>query len=537
MSKPRPRKRPNIVLVIADHVAFAGHYRAQFEGAYDYHWPNLERIAKQGVWFDKAYAITPICTPSRASLLTGKRADKHGMRWNCEYPIPDNRKEFREDEILFPQALSRAGYDCHYFGKWHCGTNRGPEDYGIKGWSLPEYGNVYRSDTYKSYLEQLGEEQPKCRIDHHLMRPKLDGTEVLMDPDEPWDYMDGAGVLLGSPEVQEQFFVTNLACEQLRKLANEEREEPFLLVTSLWGPHHPYYPSQDYVDMVNPDDIAPYPSFAEDLKDKPLRYRVHRDLRCLHRASERWHDWKTWQTVLARCYAAGLQTDAAIGRLYDCLTETGLAEDTLFIVTADHGDGIASHGGGWDKYSTFTEEVGRVPLVMHWPSQIDAGAKVEDPVNLLDMTATMLSAGGVDQDGLHPLSLDGEDLLPFIRGEAKRDAMICDHFGHSGDVSYQKILYYEGWKYVSVWGDDDELYDLNTDPYELSNLIDDPSTSERQNQMRDLIIDHLQSRRKERAEWHKPEFLERGVVFSSPEWPREETLHLFKLKTQQGYET
>ncbi|MCV6576504.1 MAG: sulfatase-like hydrolase/transferase [Cohaesibacter sp.] len=542
MSNSASPKRPNIVLVIADHVAFAGHYRASFDGAYAYHWPHLERIAKQGAWFDKAYAITPICTPSRASMLTGKRADKHGMRWNCEYPIADNRKEFREDEILFPQALAAVGYDAYYFGKWHCGSDKGPQDYGIKGWSLPEYGNVYRSNTYKNYLKSLGEEQPKCRIDHHLMRPQLDGTEVLMDPDEPWDYMDGAGVLLGNPEVQEQFFVTNLACEQLRHLAdrpdaNAPDKEPFLLVTSLWGPHHPYYPSELYADQINPDEIGPYPSFADDLTDKPLRYRVHRDLRCLHRASERWKDWSTWQTVLARCYAAGLQTDAAIGRIYECLQETGLAEETLFIVTADHGDGIASHGGGWDKYSTFTEEVGRVPLVMHWPGQIAAGTKVSDPVNLLDMTATMLSAGGVDLETLHPLSLDGEDLLPFIGGQARRDVMICDHFGHSGDVSYQKILYMDGWKYVSVWGDEDELYDLEADPYELTNRITDQTTFARQKAMRDVIIDHLESRRAERAAWHKPEFLERGVVFSSPEWPREETLHLFKLKTQQGYET
>ena len=529
-------QKPNIVMVLADHVAFAGHYG---ESRYPYRWPNLENIGKQGAWFDAAYAITPVCTPSRASFLTGKRPDKHGLRWNGEYPIPYNRREFRDDEILYPELLESAGYDNYYYGKWHCGVDKTASDYGLTGWSLPEYGNLYACDAYKAYLKRIGEPQPVCRIDHHLLRPELDGTDVLMDPDEPWDFMDGAGILQGAPEVQEQFFVANLAVDRLRQLAEAGYggEQPFSMVISLWGPHHPYYPSQAFADLVNPEDIPLYPSFAETLDDKPIRYRVQRDLRCQHRAFERWPDWTIWQTVLARCYAAGLQTDAAIGLIADCLAETGLAENTLFIVTADHGDGIASHGAGWDKYSTFTEEVGRIPLVMRWPGHIPAETRISSPVNLLDVTATLLDAAGVDASSRHPLSPDGESLLPFTTGAAGREQMICDHFGHSGDVSFQKILYRDGWKYVSVWGDEDELYHLDTDPYELENRIDDASTGPLQQAMRDIIIEHIEARRAERRKWHPPEFWEDGIVFSSPEWPREETLHLYKLKVQQGYET
>lgn len=538
--KTNKKSQPNIILILADHVAFEGHYA---NDRFHYRWPNLEKLAKKGAWFENAYAVTPVCTPSRASLLTGKRPDKHGMRWNCEYPIPDNRKEFRDDEIIFPQALKKAGYDNYYYGKWHCGTKRGPKEYGLKGWSLPEYGNVYRSDEYKKYLKRIGEEQPSCLIDHHLMRPKLDGTTVLMDPDEPWDYMDGVGKLLGSSEVQEQFFVANLAIDALKDIADKnnrkdkERTSPFSMVVSLWGPHHPYYPSEEYAEKINPADIPKYPSFDDDLSNKPLRYRIHRDLRCLHRAYERWSDWKTWQTVLARCYAAGLQTDAAIGRIIKALEKTGLDENTIIIVTADHGDAVASHGGGWDKYSTYTQEVGKIPLVMKWLGEIPQGVKIPSPVNLMDVTATMLSVANVDKDNLHPLKLDGENLIPFTNNEQTRETMIVDHYGHSGDVSYQKIAYHLDWKYVSAYGDDDELYNLKYDPYEMNNLMSHEDTHEIQHNMRDLIIDHIEERRSERAIWHKPDFLERGIVFSSPEWPREETLQLYKLKVQQGYKT
>ncbi len=524
-------KRPNIVVILADHVAFAGHYRSD---RFDYDWPNLERIAEQGAWFERAYAITPVCTPSRASFLTGKRPDKHGLRWNSEYPIPYNRTEFREDEELYADHLSKAGYDNHYIGKWHCGVNKTAADYGLKGWSLPEYGNLYASDAYKEYLTRIGEAQPMCRIEHHLLQPDLNGQDVLMDPAEPWDYMDGAGVLQGSKEVQEQFFVANTACDQLRALQGQD--QPFSMVISMWGPHHPYYPSQEFADLVDPAAIPKYPSFDEDLSAKPWRYRVQRDLRCQHRAFERWPDWETWQTVLARCYAAGLQTDAAIGRIADCLDEMGLADDTLFVVTADHGDGIAAHGAGWDKYSSFTEEVARIPLVIKYPGVVPTGARVSAPVNLLDVTATICAAASADPCD-HPLPMDGDNLIPLTTGEVQRDTMMCDHFGHSGDVSFQKILYQDHWKYVACWGDGDELYNLATDPFEMTNLVDDPELDALRAKMRKHIIADLENRRSERRAWKPAEFWEDGIVFSSPEWPRDETLLLYKLKTLAGLPT
>jgi arylsulfatase A-like enzyme len=528
------KKQPNIVMILADHVAFAGHYGTN---RYAYTWPHLERIAKEGAKFNKAYAITPVCTPSRASFLTGKRPDKHGMRWNSEYPIPYNRTEFRDDEELYNAHLSKVGYDNYYYGKWHCGVDKTAADYGLIGWSLPEYGNLYASEHYKQYLAKIGEPQPVCRIDHHLLRPELDGSEVLMNPDEPWDFMDGAGVLLGSAEVQEQFFIANQAIERIEELGENQQAKPFSMVISMWGPHHPYYPSQEFADLIDPNDIPKYPSFDEKLNDKPWRYRIQRDLRCQHRAFERWPNWQTWQTVMARCYAAGLQTDAAIGRINDALETAGLTDNTLFIVTADHGDGIAAHGAGWDKYSSFTEEVGRIPLVMRWPEGLAKNIEVSSPVNLLDVTATILDAGGASTQFDHPLRPDGDSLLPMINEGVERNTMICDHFGHSGDVLFQKILYHDNWKYTSVWGDEDELYDLKTDPYELNNLLDNETCKDKLLEMQQIVLDHITARRKERSDWQKAEFWEDGIVFSSPEWPREETLQLYKLKVQLGLPT
>jgi hypothetical protein len=125
----------------------------------------------------------------------------------------------------------------------------------------------------------------------------------------------------------------------------------------------------------------------------------------------------------------------------------------------------------------------------------------------------------------------------MINEGVERNTMICDHFGHSGDVLFQKILYHDNWKYTSVWGDEDELYDLKTDPYELNNLLDNETCKDKLLEMQQIVLDHITARRKERSDWQKAEFWEDGIVFSSPEWPREESLQLYKLKVQLGLPT
>ncbi len=520
--------KPNILWLIVDHMAFAGHYRQHLP---DYHWPHLEALAKQGVWFDRAYTTVPVCTPARASLMTGQRPSKHGLRWNPEYNILQNLQDFRGDQRLFNHRLADQGYKTSFVGKWHCGRKKLPSDYGMSGWSMPDYGNVYGSNEYKTYLNELGLHQPSCQLDHQLFDPEMDGREVLMDPPEPWTYMDGCGVLKGDERAQEQFFVAHRAQQELAMLQNSE--EPWCMVASFWGPHHPYIPSESFASKIEPSAIKPYPSFDEDLSKKPFRFGIHRDLRCDFRAHERWPDWSTWQTVMARCYAQGLQTDAAIAQLIDSLESSGEIDNTLIIVTADHGDAIASHGAGWDKYSTYTEEVGRVPLVIRWPEKIEAGQRSQRLVSGLDITATIIAAAKADASGL-----DGRDLLAEnpvnLTSEASKEHLVVEHYGHSGDVAYQRIVYQGDWKYVVAWGDDDELYNLKDDPYELNNRLQDIEALEVLANLQKLALDDLLNERAEREEEFPQSEMEFKLVISNDRWPREERLLQYKLERALG---
>jgi len=516
-------KPPNILLIILDHVAFAGHYGSD---RYPYVWPHLEEFARDGAWFGRAYAAAPICTPARASIMTGQRPSRHGLRWNSEYAIRENLKEFRGGQRLYSHATTARGYRNCFIGKWHCGKERLPQDYGIEGWSLPEYGNVYGSTEYKNYLKRIGAQQPRCLLEKNLSIPEACGSVVDMDPPDPWLYMEGCGILQGQPELHEQFFIADRAERALRELAGSN--QPFCLTASFWGPHHPYYPSEDFAALVKPEDIPVYPSFQETLREKPLRYSAHRDLKGDSRANVKWPNWSDWQTVLARCYAQGLQTDAAVGKLLHALGEMGLGEETLVIVTADHGDTLASHGGVWDKHSTFTEEVARIPLAIRWPGHVEAGKRSNELVTSMDVTGTMLAAGGAEID-----DIDGRNLLDLCRPGAVADwpdHLICEHYGHSGDVLHQRIVYNERWKYVAVYGGEDELYDLEEDPYELDNRVADEECREIGSVLRRIIIEDMKRERALRAETSAPTSLEHQLVSSTPNWPRQERMLLYKLE-------
>lgn len=521
-------QKPNILWLIVDHMAFAGHYRQHLP---DYHWPHLEALAQQGIWYERAYTTVPVCTPARASLMTGQRPSKHGLRWNPEYNILQNLQDFRNGQRLFNHRLAEQSYHTSYIGKWHCGRKKLPSDYGMSGWSMPDYGNVYGCDEYKAYLQTLSLAQPTCKLDHQLFDPTMDGREVLMDPPEPWTYMDGCGVLQGDERAQEQFFVAHRAQQELKTLQNSE--EPWCMVASFWGPHHPYIPSESFASKIDPKAIKPYPSFDEDMNSKPFRFGIHRDLRCDFRAHERWPNWSTWQTVMARCYAQGLQTDAAIGQLLAALDATGEADNTLVIVTADHGDAIASHGAGWDKYSTYTEEVGRVPLVMRWPQKINAGERSKRLVSGLDITATLVAAANADSS-----DLDGRNLLASkdnpTDDEQNEEPLVVEHYGHSGDVAFQRIVYHADWKYVVAWGDEDELYNLADDPYELSCRLHDDSVADILQKMQQFALDDLRQVRASReAEFPQSE-MEFKLVVSNDRWPREERLLQYKLERALG---
>lgn len=421
--------------------------------------------------------------------MSGLYPSKHGLIWNTE---DKGRHDFDSDQLLYSNYLTQSGYRNAYIGKWHCGHTQIPENFGIEGWSLPDYGKVYMSDAYKAYAEERGLGEARARIEYSLDHPEWSGQTLTLHHPSPWYFMNGSGVMEGPPEAHEEQFVAHLAVEKLKQLA--EGSQPWSLVASFWGPHQPYYPSEPYASMIDPASIPEYPSFHDDLSGRPLRHYLHRDFH--HPGAKQLTEWSDWQRILARAYGQGLQTDAAVGQILDALDENGAAENSIVIWCADHGDALASHGGLWDKASTFTEEVARVPLAVRWPVRITPGGSSDRLISNMDVTATMLAAASVSI----PSTMDSRSLLPLCEDNTANwpDELICEHNGHVENI-LQRIVMHDRYKYVAALYDGDELYDLDEDPYELNNLIDNPTYLKIKRELRQRIIQHIQETNDRRA--------------------------------------
>ena len=157
---------------------------------------------------------------------------------------------------------------------------------------------------------------------------------------------------------------------------------------------------------------------------------------------------------------------------------------------ADHGDAVASHGRLWDKASTFTEEVGRVRLAVRWPAGMEGGKVVDQLVSNMDVTATILDAAGVAV----PAEMHSRSLLPLCddpRSADWPDQVICEHHGH-GHILPQRIIVHDRTKYVAALFDGDELYDLEADPFEMHNLIDEPGYVGVRQDLRARLLQHME---------------------------------------------
>ncbi len=468
-------KRPNIVWLVADHLAFS-HHREHLN------LPTYDRLCAEGVAFEQAYSVCPQCGPARASMLTGQYPHHHGMLVNDG--ASGVRRDFEPDARLFSHRLAEAGYSNGYFGKWHCGIERTAQDYGFEGFSMPGYGLPYRSETYHHYLEELGLPEPQMQVDWALGDPEQVGKTFTIGPNGRGPFVS-AGHFVTPPETHEAKFVAHLAAEWLRHRA--DAATPFCLRVDVWGPHHPYHSADPFVDNVNPDSIPEYPSYRQTYEGLPLTYESCRR-RWTSEAEPR--PWAFWQPALARCYEQVMLVDAAFGDVLDTLDEMGLAEDTLVIMTADHGDLIASHGDLFNKDCLMVEETTRIPMALRWPKGIAAGSTSQALVSNLDLVPTVLAAAGADQQ-----NLDGQSLLDLARDphQPGRDSLMCEHHGGFRLEHFQRMLRWQNYKYVAHLDDYDELYDLSEDPYELNNLVWDPGHGDVLHEVRGHLLNQMRS--------------------------------------------
>ena len=436
--------RPNFLIIMSDE------HGPMWSSAYGHPFvrtPNMERLADMGATFDAAYCNAPLCVPSRLSFMTGRYVS------NCEGW--DNAKPLPSDVLTFPYALRSVGYDTALAGKMHLVGQDDLHGFGAQ-LSYDAHGGGHRADD-------AAENPALSTGGMHPIHLWDDGAPTAA---EPWQSVKEARAGTG-PMIDADDAAEAAALAYLRDPAR--RDSAWALCVGFVAPHFPFIVPERWFSMY-------WPEFA-DLPDNPPGHLAN--LPPAARRLRRWFGFDGYsddEIRRARAAYYGLITylDDKIGSLLDALDETGMAENTVVVHTSDHGESLGEHGL-WRKMN-FYEQSARVPLQIAWPGVIGGGQRFSGAASLVDATATILDAAGVDERTVALMNPDGASLLPQLRGEdvPPRDFAFSEHLAHGTDKPMAMLR--EGrWKLIYGHGDppETELYNLETDPGEFRNLADD----------------------------------------------------------------
>jgi len=433
--------------------------------------PHLDALAQQGVRFTQAITNTSICTPARASLLTGMAPFRHGLLANFErnigYPW-----EIPEHNRLLPSYLKPAGYVCGNVGKWHVGVRRGPEYYGFEGEHYAGWAPDYEHPDYLAYLKQRG-------LPRFSTRDEVRGTFPNGRPSLPMMAVHEAPI-----EATYCYYLAERTIEFLRRYA-ERRDrtgEPFFLGCHFFGPHLPYYLPENVINRYDPSLVQWHPSMAETFAGKPA---VHK------RYSEHWsfdsYPWPEWQRVTAAYWGYTSLIDEQIGRILHELEALGLADDTAVCFAADHGGFVGNHRLA-DKGPMMYDDTYRINMIVRWPGITPAGATSDALVTFMDLMPTFLDIADVPV----PENLDAKSLAPLLRDPNAEwpDVAFAEFHGHHFPYP-QRMIRSHQYKLVVNPPDINELYDLEQDPYELNNVYDHPAYADIQHHLMVRLYEHL----------------------------------------------
>jgi N-acetylglucosamine-6-sulfatase len=439
---------PNVILIVSDD------HRYDFMGFHPDapEWletPALDALAAEGVHLKNAFVSTSLCSPSRASILSGQYMHHHR--------VVDNQRAVEPHVRFFPEYLQAAGLQTAFVGKWHMGHDNDEPRKGYDYWASFKGQGVY--------------EDPEFNINGTRKAYKGYNADVT----------------------------TDIAIDWLKN----QREERFFLQVCYKAVHYPFQPPKRHNGRYQ-DKPIPYPatmSLTErNLETQPnwlreRRYGIHGIDHMQTGPID--HDpvpsfdnlyWRFCETVHA--------LDENVGRLTATIDELGLKDDTLIIYMGDNGFALGEHGF-YDKRDAFEESI-RVPMVARHPGTIKAGTVVEGMVQNIDVAPTVLAAMGVAKPANGP-RMDGRSFLPLLAGEqvAWRDHILYEYHWEWNfpaqpttlaiRTDRYKYVYYHG-----VW-DKHSFHDLETDPHERHNLINIPAFQEQIMALRTQLFSELEA--------------------------------------------
>jgi arylsulfatase A-like enzyme len=424
-------KHPNLIFILPDQ------WRATALGCYgnpDVQTPNLDRLAQESLVFDRAYTASPVCTPFRGTLFTGRYPTQTGVLKNG-YRIPD-------EEVTLAELFAEGGYHTAYVGKWHL--------------SGPPGGNRWVPPQERAGFETfIGWES------HHVNH--WEGRIWADEPDHPLP-MPG----------HETDALTDIALDVLDGL-----KPPFCLFIAYQAPHPP---------------CSPPPMFQDLYRDQPLHHRPNVD-------PDVWYDRPEWdadydlRTFVERYYGEITQLDSALGRLLSRTAKSDLESDTILVFTSDHGEMMGSHG----LYSkgVMYEESTQIPLIVHYPEG-PQGERSDALFSSVDFMPTLLSLCDLPDAP----TAQGMDYAPLIRGGAQqkaRDAVYMEYSDRLLCIRRMNVKLIAQRETLNPIA----LYDLETDPFEETNHLNDVKYDEQQTNLQQALRHWYQDILERRGSRHK----------------------------------
>jgi len=417
---PPPKKKTNLVFILTDDQAPAT--LGILENP-EIQTPNCDRLAQEGALLKNSFCTTPVCSPSRMTLMTGQIPSQHGVHdWINEGNEGEGAVAYLAGQATLSETLQRHGYRCGLSGKWHMGASERPHG-GFDFWfAMPRGGSRYQ------------------------------------DPEMYWQ---------GEKKVFPGY-ATDVITDKALEFIEESKDQPFFAFVSYNAPHTPYSGTPEkYLEMYRD---CPFEAFPGEPLNEPVAHNLSK-ANVGNRESK------------IHYYAMLTAIDDNVGRIADKLDELGLAEETLVVFLSDHGF-MLEHHGLWGKgntswpYNMYDESM-RVPAFYRQPGSIAAGTTSDVHTSFYDFAPTMLDYLGLP--GLvHAKPLPGRSYAAALRGETIDD---WDDTVY-GEYQYCRMIRETDWKLIRrTEGFPSELYDLTNDPGERENLYDDPAHAAEQQRL------------------------------------------------------
>ena len=468
--------RPNILLITSDqqHWSTLGCLNPEIDT------PHLDRLASEGTLFERAYCPNPTCTPTRASMITGKYPSQHGA-WSLGTKLS-------EDEHTVGEDFQAAGYRTSLIGKAHFQPLQATEEFS----SLESYPILQDLDFWRDFTGPFyGFERVRLARNHADEAHVGQHYALWMEDQGLANWRDYYRPPTGHNadqrhrwEIPEEFhydtWIAEESCKQLDEYG--ENGENFFLWASFFDPHPPYLVPAPWDQMYDPATLT-VPAISPGEHDaNPPHFRMTQEENPdfsawresgfgIHGYNSHLHDREAMAKNIAIYYAMVSLMDKYIGQILDRLESRGLAENTLVVFTTDHGHLFGQHGmiakGGFHY-----EDLIRLPYIVRAPGQVPAGRRSQALQSLVDLPVSFLSWAGIEV----PRSMVGVDQGPVWRGEtaAARDHCIVEN--HHEPTTIHIKTYVEDRYKLTVYFQRDygELFDLSADPGEVNNLWDSP---------------------------------------------------------------